>query len=185
MGIFTSGQNIPLAIERLEIAISQATERGFLGQNILGSGFDFDIKIKKGAGAFICGEETALIASIEGRRGMPRTKPPFPANKGLFGKPTVINNVETLANLPAIMTKGASWYASIGTEQSKGTKVFALTGKIKNTGLIEVPMGMPLREIIYDIGGGMEKKPQAKGSADRRAVRRMHPGLAYRHAGGL
>ncbi len=152
----------PLAIARLEIAIEQATERGFLGQNILGSGFDFDIKIKKGAGAFICGEETALIASIEGRRGMPRTKPPFPANKGLFGKPTVINNVETLANLPAIMTKGASWYASIGTEQSKGTKVFALTGKIKNTGLIEVPMGMSLKEIIYDIGGGMEKNRKFK-----------------------
>jgi NADH:ubiquinone oxidoreductase subunit F (NADH-binding)/NAD-dependent dihydropyrimidine dehydrogenase PreA subunit/(2Fe-2S) ferredoxin len=152
----------PLAIARLEIAIGQASERGFLGKNIFGSGFDFDIKIKKGAGAFICGEETALIASIEGRRGMPRTKPPFPANKGLFGKPTVINNVETLANLPAIMTKGASWYASIGTEQSKGTKVFALTGKIKNTGLIEVPMGMSLREIIYDIGGGMEKNREFK-----------------------
>jgi NADH:ubiquinone oxidoreductase subunit F (NADH-binding)/NAD-dependent dihydropyrimidine dehydrogenase PreA subunit len=152
----------PLAIARLEIAMSQAAERGFIGKNIFGSGFDFDIQIKKGAGAFICGEETALIASIEGRRGMPRTKPPFPANKGLFGKPTVINNVETLANLPAIMTKGASWYASIGTEQSKGTKVFALTGKIKNTGLIEVPMGMSLREIIYDIGGGMEKNRKFK-----------------------
>ena len=152
----------PLAIARLKIAIEQATKRGFLGKDILGTGFDFDIKIKEGAGAFICGEETALIASIEGRRGMPRTKPPFPANKGLFGKPTVINNVETLANLPAILTKGAAWYASIGTEQSKGTKVFALTGKIKNTGLIEVPMGMSLKEIIYDIGGGMEKNRELK-----------------------
>ena len=152
----------PLAIERLEIAIRQATEKGFLGKNIFSSGFDFDIKIKQGAGAFICGEETALIASIEGKRGMPRSKPPFPVNKGLWGKPTVINNVETLANLPSIITQGASWYASIGTEKSKGTKVFALTGKIKNTGLIEVPMGISLKEIIYDIGGGMEKNRKLK-----------------------
>lgn len=148
----------PLAIKRLEIAIRQAEEKGFLGENIMNRGFNFNIRIKQGAGAFICGEETALIASIEGKRGMPRSKPPFPVNKGLWGKPTVINNVETLANLPSILTKGAAWFASIGTEKSKGTKVFALTGKIKNTGLIEVPMGITLREIIYDIGGGMEKK---------------------------
>lgn len=148
----------PLAIERLKIAIKEAAKKGYLGKNIFKSGFDFNIKIKKGAGAFICGEETALIASIEGERGMPRSKPPFPANKGLWGKPTIINNVETLANLPAIITSGAKWFSSIGTEKSKGTKVFALTGNIKNSGLIEVPMGMPLKEIIFDIGGGMEKK---------------------------
>jgi NADH-quinone oxidoreductase subunit F len=152
----------PLAIERLKIAIDQATKKGFLGKNIFKSGFDFEISIKEGAGAFICGEETALIASIEGKRGMPRSKPPFPVNKGLWGKPTVINNVETLANLPSIITKGASWFSSIGSEKSKGTKVFALTGKIKNTGLIEVPMGISLREIIYDIGGGMEKNRKFK-----------------------
>jgi NADH-quinone oxidoreductase subunit F len=148
----------PLAVERLRIAIREATKQGYLGKNIFKSGFDFNIRIKEGAGAFICGEETALIASIEGKRGMPRSKPPFPANKGLWGKPTIINNVETLANLPSIITKGAGWFSSIGTEKSKGTKVFALTGKIKNSGLIEVPMGITLREIIYDIGGGMEKK---------------------------
>jgi NADH:ubiquinone oxidoreductase subunit F (NADH-binding)/(2Fe-2S) ferredoxin/Pyruvate/2-oxoacid:ferredoxin oxidoreductase delta subunit len=148
----------PLAIHRLKIALEQARKKGFLGKNIFKSKFDFDIKIKEGAGAFVCGEETALIASIEGQRGMPRAKPPFPVNRGLWGKPTVINNVETLSNLPSIITKGAAWYASVGTERSKGTKVFALTGKIKNTGLIEVPLGISLREIIYDIGGGMEKK---------------------------
>jgi NADH:ubiquinone oxidoreductase subunit F (NADH-binding)/(2Fe-2S) ferredoxin len=148
----------PLAIERLKIAIKEAVKKGYLGKNIFKSKFDFNIKIKEGAGAFICGEETALIASIEGKRGMPRSKPPFPANRGLWGKPTVINNVETLANLPAIINKGAKWFSSIGTEKSKGTKVFALTGKIKNSGLIEVPMGISLKEIIYDIGGGMEKK---------------------------
>lgn len=146
----------PLAVERLKIALEQARQRGFLGRDILGSGFDFDIKIKLGAGAFVCGEETALIASIEGKRGMPRPKPPFPAQKGLWGKPTVINNVETLANVPAIIRNGALWFAKFGTEKSKGTKVFALTGKVNNTGLIEVPMGISLREIIYDIGGGIE-----------------------------
>jgi NADH:ubiquinone oxidoreductase subunit F (NADH-binding) len=146
----------PLAVERLKKALADARARGFLGKKIHGSNFDFDIKIKLGAGAFVCGEETALIASIEGERGMPRAKPPFPANKGLWGKPTIINNVETLANLPYIFRKGAEWFSSLGSEKSKGTKVFALTGKIKNTGLTEVPMGMPLREIIYDIGGGIE-----------------------------
>jgi len=146
----------PLAVERLKKAIDEAKSKNFLGKNILQTGFDFDIKIKLGAGAFVCGEETALIASIEGKRGMPRAKPPFPVQKGLFGKPTVINNVETLANIPYIITRGAEWFASYGTEKSKGTKVFALTGKVKNTGLIEVPLGIPLREIIYDIGGGIE-----------------------------
>jgi NADH:ubiquinone oxidoreductase subunit F (NADH-binding)/(2Fe-2S) ferredoxin len=146
----------PLAVERLKNALHQARQRKLLGKNILGHKFNFDIKIKLGAGAFVCGEETALIASIEGQRGMPRAKPPFPVFKGLWGKPTVINNVETLANIPYIIRKGAEWYSSFGTEKSKGTKVFALTGKIKNSGLIEVPMGIPLREIIYDIGGGIE-----------------------------
>ncbi len=146
----------PLAVERLHLAIKQAKERGFLGNNILGKGFDFTIKVKLGAGAFVCGEETALIASIEGKRGQPRAKPPFPVQKGLWGKPTIINNVETLANIPYIIRKGADWYAAMGTEKSKGTKVFALTGKIQNSGLIEVPMGIPLREVIYDIGGGIE-----------------------------
>jgi len=146
----------PLAVERLHLAIKQAKERGFLGKNILGKGLDFTIKVKLGAGAFVCGEETALIASIEGKRGQPRAKPPFPVQKGLWGKPTIINNVETLANVPYIIRKGASWYAGMGTEKSKGTKVFALTGKIQNSGLIEVPMGIPLKEVIYDIGGGIE-----------------------------
>ena len=146
----------PLAVERLKNALKEARQHNFLGKGILGTKFNFDIKIKLGAGAFVCGEETALIASIEGQRGMPRAKPPFPVYKGLWGKPTVINNVETLANVPYIIRKGAGWYSSFGTEKSKGTKVFALTGKIRNSGLIEVPMGMPLREIIYDIGGGIE-----------------------------
>ncbi len=144
----------PIAVERLKIAIQQAEEYGMLGENIFNTGFKFTIEIRLGAGAFVCGEETALIASIEGRRGMPSTKPPFPAVKGVWGKPTIINNVETFANIPAIINQGADWYASIGTEKSKGTKVFALGGKIVNTGLVEVPMGTTLREVIYEIGGG-------------------------------
>ena len=146
----------PLAIKRLENAIAQATAYGLLGADILGSGFSFDIEMRFGAGAFVCGEETALLASIEGKRGMPTPRPPFPAVKGLWGKPTVINNVETLANIPVILTKGGEWYASIGTATTKGTKVFALTGKVKNSGLIEVPMGTTLREIIFGIGGGIK-----------------------------
>ena len=145
----------PLAIRRLEIAMKQAREMGLLGKNILGSGFDFDIEIRLGAGAFVCGEETALLASIEGRRGMPVPRPPFPAVKGLWGMPTVINNVETWANIPVIIAKGGTWFNKIGTQDSPGTKVFALTGKIRNSGLVEVPMGITLREIIYDIGGGI------------------------------
>ena len=145
----------PLAIKRLRKAIKDAEERNFLGKNIMGSNFSLDIHIKEGAGAFVCGEETALIASIEGERGMPRPKPPFPANKGLFGRPTLINNVETLANVPVIMLNGADWFAQMGTETSKGTKTFALTGEVNNTGLIEVPMGTTLRQIVFDIGGGM------------------------------
>ena len=145
----------PLAIKRLRKAIADAEERNFLGKNIMGSNFSLELHIKEGAGAFVCGEETALIASIEGERGMPRPKPPFPANKGLFGRPTLINNVETLANVPLIILNGADWFAQMGTETSKGTKTFALTGDVNNTGLIEVPMGTTLREIVFDIGGGM------------------------------
>jgi NADP-reducing hydrogenase subunit HndC len=146
----------PLAIQRLETAIQQATDYGLLGENILGSGFDFQVEIRLGAGAFVCGEETALIASIEGNRGMPITRPPFPSTKGLWGKPTVINNVETYANVPVIILRGGDWFSTIGTERSKGTKVFALTGKINNSGLVEVPMGTTLREVIYDVGGGIK-----------------------------
>ena len=145
----------PIAVARLQIAIDQAREYGLLGKNIFGSGFDFDLHIRLGAGAFVCGEETALMTSIEGNRGEPRPRPPYPAVKGLFGMPTVENNVETFANVPQIILRGAEWFASMGTEKSKGTKVFALGGKIKNTGLVEIPMGTTLREIIDDIGGGI------------------------------
>ena len=145
----------PIAVARLQIAIDQAREYGLLGKNIFGSGFDFDLHIRLGAGAFVCGEETALMTSIEGNRGEPRPRPPYPAVKGLFGMPTVENNVETFANVPQIILRGAEWFASMGTERSKGTKVFALGGKIKNTGLVEIPMGTTLREIIHEIGGGI------------------------------
>jgi len=152
----------PLAIRRLGIAIKQARAYGLLGTDILGSGFDFDIDIYQGAGAFVCGEETALMRSIEGKRGMPRPRPPFPAHKGLWEKPTVLNNVETLANIPQIITNGGKWYAGVGTESSKGTKVFALTGDVNNIGLVEVPMGTTLRTMIFDIGGGVPKKKKFK-----------------------
>ena len=145
----------PIAVARLQIAINQAKEMGLLGKDIFGSGFDFDLHIKLGAGAFVCGEETALMTSIEGNRGEPRPRPPYPAVKGLFGKPTTENNVETFANIPAIIRNGGEWFASMGTEKSKGTKVFALGGKIANTGLVEIPMGTTLRDIIYEIGGGI------------------------------
>ena len=145
----------PLAIHRLEVAMKQAREYGLLGKDILGSGFDYDIEIRLGAGAFVCGEETALLQSIEGHRGMPQPRPPFPAVKGLWGKPTVINNVETWANIPVIIAKGGAEFAKIGTPDSHGTKVFALTGKVCNSGLVEVPMGTTLREIVFDIGGGI------------------------------
>ncbi|MBN2034740.1 MAG: NADH-quinone oxidoreductase subunit NuoF [Deltaproteobacteria bacterium] len=152
----------PLAIKRLNIAIVQARDYGLLGKDILGSGHDFDVEIYQGAGAFVCGEETALMHSIEGKRGMPRPRPPFPAQQGLWKKPTVLNNVETYANIAQIMQNGGAWYASIGTEASKGTKVFALTGAVNNIGLVEVPMGISLREIIYEIGGGIPKKRKFK-----------------------
>jgi NADH-quinone oxidoreductase subunit F/NAD(P)H dehydrogenase (quinone)/NADP-reducing hydrogenase subunit HndC len=152
----------PLAIKRLGLALEHAREYGLLGKNILGSGFDFDMEIYQGAGAFVCGEETALMRSIEGKRGMPRPRPPFPAAKGLWDKPTILNNVETFSNVGQIIRKGGEWYASVGTETSKGTKVFALSGDVNNIGLVEVPMGTPLRKIIYDIGGGIPKKKKFK-----------------------
>ncbi len=152
----------PIAVKRLEIAIEQARDRGLLGKNILGTDFSFDIFIRLGSGAFVCGEETALLASIEGRRGEPRPRPPFPANKGLWGKPTIINNVETYANIPVIILKGADWFNEIGSEKSKGTKVFAIGGKINHTGLVEIPMGTTLREVIYDIGGGIPNNKKFK-----------------------
>lgn len=152
----------PLAIKRLKIALDQAKAYGLLGQNIFGTGLDFEIKVKMGAGAFVCGEETALIHSIEGKRGMPRPRPPFPAVSGLFGKPTIINNVETLANIPSIFERGWEWFSSIGTENSKGTKVFALSGKIKLTGLVEIPMGTTVRKILFDIAGGIRDNKKFK-----------------------
>jgi NADH:ubiquinone oxidoreductase subunit F (NADH-binding) len=154
-GIIYIRAEYPLAIKHLETAIGQAREQGLLGKGILGTDFDFDVEIRLGAGAFVCGEETALLASTMGRRGMPIPRPPFPAVSGLWQKPTVINNVETLANIPVIILGGGDWFAKVGTPKSPGTKVFALTGKIINSGLIEVPMGITLREIIYDIGGGI------------------------------
>ncbi|KUO65837.1 MAG: NADH dehydrogenase [Gracilibacter sp. BRH_c7a] len=152
----------PLAIKHLKKAIKDAEEAGFLGENILGSGFNFKLYIRAGAGAFVCGEETALMASIEGKRGMPRARPPFPAQKGLWDKPTNINNVETWSSVPHILRRGAQWYTQYGTEKSKGTKIFALTGKVNNTGLVEVPMGITLREIIFDIGGGIQDNKKYK-----------------------
>jgi len=152
----------PLAIQRMNLAINQAREYGLLGENILGSGFDFDLEIREGSGAFVCGEETSLIHSIEGKSPEPHQRPPFPAQEGIWGCPTVINNVETWANVPVIILRGAEWFSSIGTKTSKGTKIFSLVGKINNTGLIEVPMGITLREIIYDIGGGIPKNKKFK-----------------------
>lgn len=161
-GVIYIRAEYPLAIKRLETAMAQSREMGLLGSDILGSGFDFDIEIRLGAGAFVCGEETALIASVEGKRGMPTPKPPFPAVEGLWKKPTIINNVETWANIPVIITKGGEWFSGIGTADSSGTKVFALTGKINNSGLVEVPMGTTLREIVFDIGGGIKDGKQFK-----------------------
>ena len=154
-GIVYVRAEYPLAVKNTKIALGQASELGLLGRDILGTGFDFDVEVREGAGAFVCGEETALIASLEGARGMPRPRPPFPAQAGLFGKPTNINNVETFANVPLIIRKGSGWYSAIGTEGSKGTKIFALAGKVTNTGLVEVPMGITLREIVFGIGGGI------------------------------
>ncbi|MEE1108884.1 MAG: NADH-ubiquinone oxidoreductase-F iron-sulfur binding region domain-containing protein, partial [Lachnospiraceae bacterium] len=161
-GYFYVRAEYPIAVKRLRLAISQAREAGLLGENILGTGFNFHCHIRLGAGAFVCGEETALLNSIEGKRGMPRPRPPFPAVKGLWGKPTCVNNVETLACVPYILRNGADEFASVGTERSKGTKVFALGGKVNNVGLVEVPMGTTLRELIYDIGGGIPNDKKFK-----------------------
>ena len=168
----------PLAVKRLRMAIAAAEERGLLGDDVLGSGWDFHLKIKEGAGAFVCGEETALIASIEGKRGMPRTRPPFPAVSGLWGKPTNINNVETWANVPWIIANGAAAYAAYGNETCKGTKAFSLAGKIVNGGLAEVPMGSTLRHVIFDVGGGIKDGKAVQGRAARRPVRRLRARLA-------
>ena len=162
VGYFYIRAEYPRAVESIRLAIKQAEEIGVLGHNIMGTGFSFHVKVKEGAGAFVCGEETALIASIEGKRGVPRPRPPFPAQSGLWGKPTNINNVETWANIPRIINNGPDWYAGIGTEKSKGTKVFSLAGKVRNCGLIEVPMGTTLREIIFDIGGGIPSGKKVK-----------------------
>ncbi len=161
-GYFYIRAEYPLAIERIGKAIGQARERGLLGAGILGSNFNFEVDIRLGAGAFVCGEETALIASIEGKRGTPRPRPPYPSVSGLWGKPTSINNVETFANVPVVMTRGGDWFAGIGTEKSRGTKVFAVTGKVKNSGLVEVPMGVTLRQIVFDIGGGVRSGKKIK-----------------------
>jgi len=150
-------EEYPIAVEHLSIALEQMRELGLLGENILGTGFNFELSLKMGAGAFVCGEETALIASIEGKRGMPRARPPFPAQSGLGGKPTNINNVETWANVPLIIKNGAAWYGEVGTEKSRGTKIFSLAGKVNNTGLVEVPIGVPIKDVIFDIGGGIPK----------------------------
>jgi NADH-quinone oxidoreductase subunit F len=155
-------EEYPIAIEHLTIAIEQMKKLGLLGENILGTGFKFDLSLKMGAGAFVCGEETALIASIEGKRGMPRSRPPFPAQSGLDRKPTNINNVETWANIALIINNGAEWYGQIGTEKSKGTKIFSLVGKVNNTGLVEVPIGVSIKEVVFDIGGGIPKGRQFK-----------------------
>jgi NADH-quinone oxidoreductase subunit F len=152
----------PLAVARAQIALRQAEELGLLGDDIMGSGFDFEIELMRGSGAFVCGEETALVASLEGRRGMPRHRPPFPATEGLWGQPTLINNVKTLASVPHIIDRGAEWYAGIGTARSKGTAVFALAGKVLNTGLVEVPMGTTLRQLIFEVGGGVPKGKRFK-----------------------
>jgi NADH-quinone oxidoreductase subunit F len=162
MGYVYVRAEYPLAVERLKVAIAQARDRGLLGKNILGTGFDFDLEIRMGSGAFVCGEETALMTSIEGNRGEPRPRPPFPAQKGLWGKPTLLNNVETYANVPPIVLNGGHWYAKLGTEKSRGTKVFALAGAIKNSGLVEVPVGMPLGDLIYDVGGGTSSGKEFK-----------------------
>ena len=172
----------PRAVRKIQGAIRQATQGGFLGDDILGTGFSFEVETRLGAGAFVCGEETALLQSIEGKRGMPVPRPPFPAEKGLWGCPTTINNVETLANVPAIILYGADWLGAVGTEKSKGTKTFALAGKVNNTGLIEIPLGTSLREVIDEIGGGILGGKTVQAGADRRPIRRLHPGRAPRHA---
>ena len=175
----------PLAIETLSAAIAQAREYGLLGKNIMGTDFEFNLDIFPGAGAFVCGEETALLISIEGKRGMPRQRPPFPSDKGLFGKPSAINNVETWSIIPRIIREGADWFASVGSEKSKGTKSFSLVGKVNNVGLVEVPLGTSLGKIVFDIGGGIPGRQEIQGHSNGRPVRRRHPHRACECAGGL
>ncbi len=175
----------PIAVKRLKIAIKQAQDYGILGKNIFNTGFDFDIEIRLGAGAFVCGEETALLESIEGKRGQPRLKPPYPAESGLWGKPTLINNVETYSNIAQIILNGSNWYSSIGTENSKGTKVFALGGNVNNIGLVEVPMGTTLREIVYDIGGGIPNGRDFKAAQTGGPSRRMYSKRTFRYTNRL
>ena len=173
----------PLAVTNITRAIEKAREYGLLGEDILGTGFSFDVKINRGGGAFVCGESSALFASIEGRAGEPRQKYVHATDRGLYDKPTCLNNVETWANVPLIINKGADWYAKIGTENSKGTKIFSLVGKINNTGLVEVPMGITLREIVFGIGGGIPEGAEVQGDPDGRPLGRLHPRAAPRHAG--
>jgi NADH:ubiquinone oxidoreductase subunit F (NADH-binding) len=176
-GVIYVREEYPLAVRRMLEAIAQAESAGLLGDNIFHSGFSFHIRVVKGAGAFVCGEETALIASVEGRVGEPRQRPPYPAQRGLGRKPTCINNVETWANIPVILMRGGDWYARLGTGTSKGTKVFCLVGAIKNPALIEVPMGITLRQIVYEMGGGIPQGRKFK------AVRRLHPRIVARSCG--
>lgn len=173
-GFFYIRAEYPLAITRIENALKQSYSAGLLGKNILGSSFNFDLEIRLGAGAFVCGEETALIASIEGKRGTPRPRPPFPSDSGLWDKPTIINNVETLANIPVIFQKGGDWFASIGTEKSKGTKVFAVTGKVKHSGLVEIAMGTPLKDIVYSISGGVLDSKKLMAVQTEKYIRRSN-----------
>lgn len=175
----------PIAVKRLQIAIKQAHRYGLLGDDIFSTGFNFDIQLRLGAGAFVCGEETSLMTSIEGKRGEPRPRPPFPAVKGLYQKPTILNNVETYANIAQIILKGADWFASMGTEKSKGTKVFALGGKINHTGLVEIPMGTTLREIVFEIGGGIPNGKKFKAAQTGGVFRRMYPRGAPRRSDRL
>jgi NADH-quinone oxidoreductase subunit F len=174
MGIIYVRAEYPLAVHRLERAIEQAKEYGFLGEDILGRGFNFNIELVEGAGAFVCGEETALISSLEGYAGRPRPRPPFPAQKGLWGYPTNINNVETWYNVAPIIAKGPAWFTETGSNKSPGTKVFSLVGKVKNTGLVEMPLGTPLKTFVYDVGEGASSGHRRQGGANRRAFGRMH-----------
>ena len=177
----------PLAIEILEHAIDEAEKRGLLGDNILGSGWSFRVTVRRGAGAYICGEETALIESLEGHSGEPRTRPPYPVTSGLWGKPTVVNNVKTWASVAPIVTRGAAWYAGMGTKRTPGTTIFSLEGAVKNAGLVEVPFGITLRDLIYEIGGGVGRRPSAEGAPGRRGLARLHPAFdarpGHRHRG--
>ena len=184
-GYIYVGHEYPLAVQRLRRAADQARAKGFLGEAILGTDFSFDLQVRRGAGAYVCGEETALMNFIEGNIGEPRNRPPYPFERGLWGRPTIINNVETWANVPVIIAKGAEWFAGIGTEGSKGTKVFTLTGDVKNTCMVEVPMGTTLRQLVYDLGGGLKGDREFKGAAHQRPGRGRLPSGDAGPAGGF